>query len=249
MLKTGVLLLIHIMALFVPVVQGQNIDEIVENIYQQTLLHEAQLDSLQDYSFVQKIHFTKMDGDGEVEEQSIREFLIRVHSQENRHRELISALDFEDEQWIDVTEKEKNKREEESKSVKFSLTEMVSPDMRKNYEFNRMSDAIIDSIQTIHLKVNPIEEDEDKFAGDLWFGKETYNLVRAELVPSEFPTAIENMRMEFSMGKFGEIWLPDKVRFEAEVSFLIIFKGKILSDILFEDYRFDQAFPDSLFGL
>lgn len=247
MLKTGVLLLIHIMALFSPVVQGQNIDELIEKIYQQTVIHEAKLDSLQDYSFVQKIHFTKMDGDDEVEEQSIREFLVRVKSQDNRHRELISALDLEDEQWVDVTEKENNKREKESKSVKFSLTEMVSPEMRKNYEFDLLKDDFIDGVQTIHMIVKPFEEDEDRFAGDLWFEKESYHLVQAKLVPSEFPTAVEDMLMEFSIGKFGDIWLPEKVKFEAEISFLFIFKGKILSDILFEDYRFDQSFPDSLF--
>jgi len=228
-------------------VSGQNVDEIIENIYQQTLNHEMQFDSLENYSFVQKIHFTKLDGDGEVEEQSRREFFVRIRKGEIRHRELIAAFDFEDEGWLDVTEKEKNKRETESKSAKFSLTEMVSPDKRKNYEFRIIGDEIVENINTIHLNVNPLEEDEDKFAGDMWFEKDTYALVKAKLVPSEFPAAVDDMVMDFSMGRYGKIWLPIKIRFEAEISFLFIFKGKILSDILFEDYLFEQVFEDSLF--
>jgi len=229
-------------------VEGQSSDDIIEKIYQQTLIQEGQLDSLENYSFVQKIHFTKLDGDGEVDEKSKREFLVRVRRGENRHRELIAALDLKDEQWLDVTEKEKNKRETESKSVKFSLTEMVSPDNRVNYEFTIIGDEFVDNIQTIHIEVNPLEEDEDKFTGDMWFEMDTYSLVKAVLVPSEFPTAVEEMVMEFSMRKFDEIWLPVKINFEAEVSFLFIFKGKILSDILFEDYIFEQVFADSLFN-
>ena len=124
---------------------------------------------------------------------------------------------------------------------------MVSPEMRKNYEFSMVGDEMIDSIKTIHLLVNPNEEDEEKFTGDLWFEKKTFSLVQAKLVPSEFPT-VEDMTMTFSMRKFGEIWLPVNVIFEAEVSFLIIFKGKILSEIHFEDYLFNQSFSDSLLG-
>jgi hypothetical protein len=96
--------------------------------------------------------------------------------------------------------------------------------------------------------VAPIEEDEDKFAGDLWFEKESYALVKAKLSPSENPTGIESMIMTFSMGKYGEVWLPELIVFEAEVSFLIIFNGKIFSEIMFEDYRFEQVFGDSLFA-
>ncbi len=159
------------------------------------------------------------------------------------------ALDLEDEGWVDVTEKEKNKkRRAESTSEKFSLTEIVSPEMRGNYIFKPVGNEIIDGYDSIHLKVKPREEDEEKFAGDLWFEKNTYTLNQAKLVPSELPTGVQDMIMEFSMRKFGEVWLPVKIIFEAEISFLIIFKGKVLSEILFEDHLFEQSFPDSLFG-
>jgi hypothetical protein len=244
--KYGILIFLIITSP-IPPVYCQNIDELIENIYQQTLSQEGQLDSLKNYSFVQKIHFIKMDGDGEIEEESRREFLVRVRSWENRHRELISALDFEDDQWVDVKEKEKNKKETENKSVSFSLTEMVSPEMRKNYNFNLIDEEFIDGFNTFHMLVRPFEEDEERFAGDLWFEKDSYALVKAILIPSDFPTAVEDMMMEFSIRKFGESWLPVKIKFEAEVSFLILFKGKILSEILFEEYLFEQTFPDSLF--
>ena len=242
-----IVLIFLIITLLITPVYSQNIDELIENIYQQTLSHEAKLDSLRNYSFVQKIHFTKMDGDEEIEEESIREFLVRVRSRENRHRELISAMDLEGGQWVDVSEKEKNKRQTEGRGVKFSLTEIVSPEERKNYEFNLIGHDNIDSLHTIHLMVKPLEEDEDRFAGDLWFEKDTFSLVQAKLMPSEFPAAVENMRMDFLMREIGGMWMPVEVKFEAEVSFLIFFKGRILSDILFEEYHFEQAFPDSLF--
>jgi hypothetical protein len=245
---TNVIYITLVMIIIISEVQGQDIDEIVENIYQQVLIHETQLDTLRNYSFIQKIHFIKMDGDGELEEQSKREFLVRVRSQEIRHRVLIAAYDFKNDQWEDVTETEKNQKQTENKGVKFSLTEMVSPEMRKHYEFSMVGDENIDSIKTIHLSVNPFEEDEEKFSGDLWFEKQSFSLVQAKLVPSEYPTAVEDMIMTFSMRRIGEIWLPVSVIFKAEVSFLIIFKGNILSEIHFEDYLFDQSFSESLFG-
>ena len=249
MMNRIIVMIIPVVLIVVSQARVQTLDEIIENIYQQTIIDEARLDSLGDYSYIQEIHFTKLDGDGEIEEQSRREFLVSVRSQEIRHRKLMVALDFEDEEWVDVTEKEKNKkRRAESTSEKFSLTEIVSPEMRDNYNFQLVGNEIIDGYDSIYLKVQPLEEDEEKFAGDLWFEKNTYALIQAKLVPSELPTGVQDMIMEFSMRKFGELWLPVKIIFEAEVSFLIIFKGKVLSEILFEDYLFDQSFPDSLFG-
>lgn len=227
--------------LVTPVLQvyGQNVDEVVEKIYQETLIHEGQLDSLKDYSYVQKIYFMKMDGDGEIKAQSKREFLVIVRSREQHERKLIAAYDYEDDEWVNVTEKEKNKQQKEGKSAKFSLTEMTSPEARKNYRFTSIGDESINGFQTLHLSVEPIEADEDRFAGELWLVKESYSLIKARLTPSENPTGIEKMIMDFLMGKINDVWLPLKITFEAEVSFLIIFKGKIFSEITFEDYRFE----------
>jgi hypothetical protein len=219
---------------------GQNVDEIVERIYQQTLVHEKKLDSLKNYSHVQKVHFIKMDGDGEIEEQSKREYLVKVFSRDQRERNLISAFDYEDQNWIDVTTKEKDKEPRERESAKFSLTEMVSPSARGEYTFSLSGDEIVNSIQTLHLTVKPIEEDEEKFSGDLWFERDSYHLVQARLMPSDNPTGVERMIMDFEMKEHNGVWLPVKVMFEAEVSFLIIFKGKIFSEIRFEEYRFDE---------
>jgi hypothetical protein len=242
-----ILFIVIVMVVSVAVIHGQNVDEIVDHVYQETLIQEALLDSLKDYSYVQNIHFTKLDGDGEIEEESRREFIVRVHSRDVYHRELTSAYELEDEQWVDITEEEKNKGESEDKSVKFSLTEMVSPETRKSYQFTLIGDESLEGIKTIHVQAIPLEEDEDQFRGDLWFEEDSFNLVKAALIPSELPTAVKNMVMEFSMSKFGDIWLPVEVNFTAEISFLFIFKGKIKSDILFEDYRFNQVFADSLF--
>jgi hypothetical protein len=220
---------------------GQGVEQLVENIYQKTLLHEARLDSLKDYSHIQRILFIKMDGDGEIEEQSKREYLVKVRSRNQRLRELISAYNYEDETWINVTEEEKSKKPKESQSAKFSLTEMVAPEARVNYEFNLIGDDYVNGVNTIHLYVEPYETDEEKFAGDMWFETDSYALVQANLSPSENPTGVEKMLMSFSMRKVGQVWLPELITFEAEVSFLIIFKGKIFSEIRFEDYRFKEV--------
>ena len=243
-----ILFIVIIMVVFVPVIHGQSVDEIVEHIYQEALIQEAILDSLEDYSYVQKVHFTKLDGDDEIEEKSRREFLVRVHAHDIYHRELISAYELENEHWVDITEEEKNKSQDENKSVKFSLTEMVSPEMRMHYQFTLIGDEYVEDIITIHVKAVPLEEDENRFQGDLWFEQDSFDLVKAILIPSELPPAVKNMVMGFSMSKFGNIWLPVKINFTAEISFLFIFKGKIISDIIFEDYLFNQTFPDSLFG-
>jgi len=239
MIKFVCLVFVYCMVTTQPI-YGQNVDEIVEQIYQQTLVHEEHLDSLENYSYMQRIHFIKMDGDGEIEEQSKREYLVKVFSRDQRERELISAFDYEDLNWIDVTTKEKNKEPKERESARFSLTEMVSPKARGEYTFSLSGDKEINGLKTIHLTVEPIEEDEEKFSGDLWFERESYNLVQARLKPSDNPTGVESMVMNFSMEKYNDVWLPQKITFEAEVSFLIIFKGKIFSEIRFEDYQFEN---------
>jgi hypothetical protein len=242
------LVIVLILIIVVHSIYGQGVDDLIENIYQQTLIHESRLDSLKEYSHVQKIHFIKMDGDGEIEEQSKREYLVKIRSRDQRHRELITAYDFEDEEWINVTEKEKNKRPKDNQGAKFSLTEMVSTEARTRYHFNLIGEEVVNGIRTVHLSVNPLEEDDEKFAGDLWFETDSYALVQANLFPSENPTGVDKMHMTFSMGKINQIWLPVMITFEAEVSLLIIFKGKIYSEIEFEDYRFGEVFADSLFG-
>ncbi len=229
--------------------QAQNIEMIIERIYQRTVAQETQLDSIGDYSHIQKVHFTKLDGDGEVDEQSRREFLVKVRSNDQRHRELIAAYDFEDGQWIDIMEEEKSKKmKAQTRSQKFSLTEMVGPEERGKYQFRVVGEDFLNRYETIHLYIEPLEEDEDMFKGDLWFDKTDYTLIQAKLVPSQLPTGIEDMMMEFSMRKFNNVWLPVKINFNAEISFLFIFRGRIISEILFEDYKFDHSFPDSIFS-
>ncbi len=234
--------------LIVTLTHAQNIDQIVENIYQTSLEQEAKLDSLGDYSHLQKVHFTKLDGDGEVDEQSKREFRVKVRSHGQRNRELIAANDFEDGSWINVLEEEKSKKmKANTRSQKFSLTEMVGTEERKKYNFKLIGESVIKGDDTIQIYAEPLEEEEDMFKGDLWFDKSDYTLVKARLVPSEFPTGVEDMMMEFSMERFGLVRLPSKIYFEAEISFLFIFNGRIMSEILFEDYHFNQSFPDSIF--
>ena len=125
---------------------------------------------------------------------------------------------------------------------------MVAPENRENYLFELVDEVTIQSYETIHLSVKSLEEDEDRFSGDLWFEKENYNLVKAKLIPSDYPTGVNEMIMGFEMAEYGEDWLPEKISFQAEISFLLIFKGKIFTEIIFEDYSFDQTFPDSLFS-
>jgi hypothetical protein len=109
-----------------------------------------------------------------------------------------------------------------------------------------MSDQEIKSRPVIHLRVTAVQEDEDHFSGDLWIDKNSYALFRAELYPSENPTGIKSMHMAFELDQFGQIWLPTRISLRATISFLLIFKGQIKSEIEFEDYQFEQAFPDLL---
>jgi hypothetical protein len=229
------------------VAQAQDIGEIVENIYQRTVVQEALLDNLGNYSHVQKVHFTKLDGDEEIDEESKREFQVNVRSSDLRHRELISASEFKDGQWSDITVEEKSKKmKAQTRSQKFSLGEMVGPEERGKYQFRLVGEDFLKGHETIHLYVEPLEDEEESFKGDLWFDKTDYNLIQAKLIPSEFPTGVENMMMEFYLEKYGQLWLPVKINFEAEISFLFIFRGRIISEILFEDYKFDQSFNDSV---
>jgi len=225
------------------------IDSILDKINLQSQKQDALQKQLGNYKFKQFIHFIKYDGDGEINEQSKREFYIYVKYDSLRKRELISALDFEDGEWVDVTEDEKNdKKQKESESKSFSLSEMVSSENRNLYEFEIIGQEYIDTLNTIHIKVTSIEEDEDRFQGNLWFETQNYNLVKADLSPSEMPTFVDNMQMYFEMQKIGSIWFPKKIQFAAEVDVLFLFSGKIYSDIIFSEFEFNQQFNDPWFN-
>jgi len=175
--------------------------------------------------------------------------LVQIRSRENRVRTLIFAFEYEDDTWIDITEQEKNKKiQAETRSQEFSLSEIVALESRINYQFQTLGFENVSGYETNHLVFEALEPDEERFSGDLWFDRETFALVKAQLVPSEFPTGLKNMMMIFYLEKFGKVWLPVKIYFDAEISFLIFFKAQVISEILFEDYRFDQSFPDSLFS-
>ena len=245
-----ILILINLISIFLVVsTRAQTIPDIIDRIYKQTTEQEIRIDSLSEYQYHQKIHFIKMDGDDQIDEQSKREFIVFVRSQDQKHRKLISAFEYDDDQWIDITEREKNQRDEsKTKSMKFSLLEMVAPENREDYFFEVVDEATIHAYETIHLSVKALEEDEERFSGDLWFEKENYNLVKAKLMPSDYPTGVQEMMMEFEMAEFGDVWLPENITFQATISFLFIFKGKVFSEIIFKDYLFNQSFSDSLFN-
>ncbi|TFG97644.1 MAG: hypothetical protein E4H13_10760 [Calditrichales bacterium] len=228
----------------------KGMDSLLDGIYRFSLRQDAMKDSLGDYSFIQKVLFTKLDGDDTIEEKSIREFRVYMRGDGQASRELISAKDMEEGQWVDVTEMERSKKKDdsESRSQKFSLTEMVGPDVRNDYRFVDAGMEWIADQQTIHLSVAPIKADEEKFSGDLWVDENTMALVAAKLIPSEMPTGVDQMVMSFEMQKVEELWLPKKVFFDAAISFLFIFEGRIISEITFDDYRFNNVFPDSVFS-
>jgi hypothetical protein len=227
---------------------AQDINEILDKVYQQNLQQDELKKELGNYKYKQSIHFVKLDGDGEIDEQSKHEYYIYVKSDSLRKRELLFALEYEDGEWTDITEKEKSSsKEKKSVSKSFSLSEMVSPENRLLYNFEVQNEEYIDTLNIIHLIVTPLEEDEDKFQGQLWFETKNYNLVKAELVPSEMPTFVNQMFMFFDMQKLDSLWFPKKVQFEADVSFLFFFRGKIHSEITFSDFEFHQQFDEEWF--
>ncbi len=218
---------------------AQDIDALIEKVYRANLIQEANTDSLQNYRFKQKISFVKLDGDDEIDEQSRRLYEVYVKSNENRERKLISAENFEDGQWLDVTEKVSEKNEP-GEGRKFSLNEMVGPEYRDKYKFTYIGLENVNNFSTIHIKSKCLEENEDFFHGDLWIHTDEYVVVRASLVPSEFPTGIETMRMDIGLNRVEGHWVPAQIHMDAEISFLFIFSGKIKSDILFYDYEFEN---------
>lgn len=222
---------------------------ILDKIHLQSQKQEKIQESLGDYKYKQFIHFIKMDGDGEIEEQSKREYNIYVKSDTLRKRELISALQYEDSVWTDITSKEKSSpREKHSESKSFSLSEMVGPENRQLYEFEVGGEEYIKGFNTIHLIAKAIEEDEDRFQGQLWFETSDFSLVKAELSPSDMPTFVDDMKMFFEMQNVDSLWFPKKIEFDAEVGILFLFSGIIHSEISFSDFEFNQQFDETWFN-
>ena len=250
-MKTQILIIIHTIAFFQIQAQviSNELNVILDKIHLQNQKQEKLQKSLGDYKYKQFIHFIKMDGDGEIDEQSKREYYIYVKSDSLRKRELISALDYEDTLWTDITDKEKSSsKEKHSESKSFSLSEMFGPENRKFYNFEFKGQDYIDSLNTIHIIATALEEDEDRFQGQLWFETNEYSLVKAELKPSDMPTFVDDMQMFFEMQKVDSLWFPKKIEFDAEVGILFLFSGKIHSEILFTDFEFNQQFDNVWFN-
>ncbi len=238
-----------ILVFLVPLYAKGNLSALLDRIYERAKMQNAAEDTLGNYSYIQRIHFVKMDGDGEIEEQSRRVFRVFVKDREVRHRELLEAQNFEDGEWTTVTDEEKNKkRRHKSESKSFGLEEVVAPAKRDLYRFENLGEVYIEGKQAVHLKVESIEEDEERFNGDLYFTPDEAALIKAVLVPSDYPTGVDTMSMVINMQKIGDYWLPEKIHFDADISFLLIFSGKIRSDIEFSDFQFNRQFPDSLFA-
>ena len=99
-----------LLILLMPLYAQNDLTALLDRIYERTKIQNAAEDSLGNYSYLQRIHFVKMDGDGEIEEQSRRVFRVFVKDREVRHRELLEAQNFEDGEWTTVTEEEKSKK-------------------------------------------------------------------------------------------------------------------------------------------
>lgn len=230
---------------------ANSLDDLVEKIYQADQRQKEARDQLKDYKFRQIVEFRKMDSDGEIEEQSFRDYEILAREPELRKRNLVSARDFEDGQWIDVTQKEidkeKSGKKKESRGVKFSLSDIFSPENRGDYKFSKKADKMIGGENCLHIYAEPKEEDEDKFKGDLWFLESSSLLCRAELTPSDYPMGVKQMKMLFEMESQNGIMFPTYIKFNATISFLFVFNGQIESEIKFTDYAFNQTFDDAVF--
>jgi hypothetical protein len=238
--------LLFIFLIYPVFVHSQTVDEFIEHIYQRANEQKKEQDQMGDYVFRQAVHFTKLDGDGDIDEQSRRSFQVYVRPPDLTKRVLISAENYEDGKWIDVTMDER-KENRKTESRQFSLLEMVAPDVRDNYRFNIMDTIISDNMNIYCIGVTAKEKAEEYFDGKLWIEGRDYSLTRAVLTPSDMPTGLESMMMSFDLQKIGGYWLPKKVLLEAHISFLFIFKGKIKTTIQFTNHKFYQYIPDSMF--
>lgn len=221
---------------------AQDLNTLIDRISEMSAKRALEDSTRGPYSYNQFVHFVKMDGDGEIEEQSERRFTVNVDSNGTRDRKLLSGRKWEDGEWTDVTEEEKNKKhKEKSHGVSFSLDEMFGTEARKNYQFKIVERPLYRGYETIRINAVYNDEDEDHFNGDLWIDKNSNNVIHAELQPSDNPTGVDSMIMKFDMAPFGGKWMPSQIEFEAEISFLFIFNGRIKSHIEFSDYRFNAA--------
>ena len=198
-----------------------------------------------DHSYLQSVHFIKREGDGDIDEQSKRVFRVYVRPPDFVKRVLISAQNYTHGIWEDVTAAEKNKNRK-SESQQFSLTEIVSPEKRSAYIFTRSSTNETKYDSVLHLSVQAIKKNVDRFDGELWFRTQDYVLKRAKLRPSETPTGVDSMQMQFELMSVGNYWLPASIYLEAYISFLFFFKGSIQTTIDFSNYSLEQVIPDSI---
>jgi hypothetical protein len=236
----NILKVMVITGLFASAISAQNVNNLIDQIYQANQRHEQKMDSLANYSFSQRIDFIKRDGDDAIEEQSLREFRVFIGPENQRSRSVLQAKNFEDGEWQDVRDRVAA-QEEEPAGKEFSLNEMVGPDYRHLYNFTPIGSDFINGIPVTGIRVACLEEDSERFEGELWVHANEYIVLKSILSPSDMPVGIEDMRMQIELQNIAGHWLPAEINIKAEISFLYIFSGKIESQISFYDYEFGNA--------
>jgi hypothetical protein len=124
---------------------------------------------------------------------------------------VIEAVEIEDGMTKDIIEKtreqaekqieeaNKQRREEKAQKEPENTLNTLFPfkeDKRAKFKFNRLNDAIINERPVIVIEAAAIEKDKQLFEGRFYIDQQTYDVLKAQIKPSENPTFVKELDMD-----------------------------------------------------
>ena len=124
---------------------------------------------------------------------------------------VIEAVEIEDGMTKDIIEETRERTEKQIQEANKQRKEVEAPEepentfdtlfpfqesKRANFQFSRLNDASINERPVIIIEAAAIEKDEQLFEGKFYVDQETYDVLKAQIKPSENPTLIKELDMD-----------------------------------------------------
>jgi len=132
---------------------------------------------------------------------------------------VIEAVEIEDGMTKDIIEKtteqtetqieeaNKQRKEQEAPKEPENTLNTLFPfeeSKRAKFMFNRLNDAVINERPVFIIEATAIEKDEQLFEGRYYIDQKTYDVLKAQIKPSENPTFVKELDMDIDFEMLPE---------------------------------------------
>jgi hypothetical protein len=214
-------------------------------------------------TFITTAHERKLDGDGNVENETV--YRARVYTRDEQEREILLAM-WEDGVPVEEKtlrkeqekrEKDRRKRAENARAKKGDSEEkqssrVMEPFLLENeskYQFPAILADTMAGVNTWRVTVEPHEESEDYVRGFAWVAQDDCRPIAERYEPARMPSRIQALQVEIDYTAIDGCPMPERFRITGSGKALIFIKFNFQAEIHFDSVSINPDLPDSLFSL